>query len=185
MRSQDGIETAAMKRQPVGSVIFPSMHGRLRSGDVAVRGIELDAETRCVHYHTVLDIVAIRMKCCGEYYACRSCHDVLADHAPEVWPVTERDSRAVRCGACGTELTIAAYLAAEDRCVACGAEFNPHAATIARCTSRSMALERTATSFETRLETLREVPDVLLQTLQPGVPACCNVDGTGSPARDR
>ena len=40
----------------------------------------MDAETRCVHYRSALDIIAIKMACCGVYYACKDCHAALADH---------------------------------------------------------------------------------------------------------
>jgi uncharacterized CHY-type Zn-finger protein len=91
-----------------------------------VRGIELDAQNRCAHYHTLLDIVAIRMKCCGVYYACKDCHEALADHAVEVWPEREWNEPAVLCGACGTEMTIRQYLESASLCPACGVAFNPH-----------------------------------------------------------
>src|SRR5712664_59058 len=39
-----------------------------------VRGVEVDAQTRCVHYRSTVDIVAIKMRCCGVYYACKDCH---------------------------------------------------------------------------------------------------------------
>ena len=90
-----------------------------------VHGVALDAETRCAHYHSRLDIIAVKMRCCGVYYACRECHDELADHAPEVWPKAEWDQKAVLCGACGSELDIHDYLACESRCPACAAPFNP------------------------------------------------------------
>jgi uncharacterized CHY-type Zn-finger protein len=90
-----------------------------------VYGIDLDAQTRCCHYHSRLDIVAIKMKCCGLYYACRECHDALADHAAEVWPLSEWDQAAVLCGACGTELSVRQYLDCSSRCPACEASFNP------------------------------------------------------------
>ena len=90
-----------------------------------VYGIDLDAQTRCLHYHSRLDIVAIRMKCCGLYYACRECHDAVADHAPKVWPLSEWDQKAVLCGACGTELTVRQYLDSSSRCPQCAASFNP------------------------------------------------------------
>jgi len=53
---------------------------------VRVHGVGLDDETRCVHYHGPTDIVAIRHKCCGDYYACKDCHDALAGHPMEAWP---------------------------------------------------------------------------------------------------
>jgi uncharacterized CHY-type Zn-finger protein len=90
-----------------------------------VRGIELDAESRCAHYRSPLDIVAIKMACCGAYFACKECHAALADHALEAWPREEWQRRAILCGACGSELTIAQYIESSDRCPACGAPFNP------------------------------------------------------------
>ena len=90
-----------------------------------VRGLELDAQTRCVHYRSALDIVAIKMRCCGTYYACKDCHDALSGHAIAVWPRAEWNSRAVLCGACGVEMTIRAYLKSESQCPRCGAGFNP------------------------------------------------------------
>jgi uncharacterized CHY-type Zn-finger protein len=51
-----------------------------------VRGVGLDGQTRCTHYHSALDIIAIKMMCCGIYYACKDCHETLADHSIKVWP---------------------------------------------------------------------------------------------------
>lgn len=90
-----------------------------------VAGIDLDAETRCAHYHSALDIVAIKMKCCGVYFACKECHDALADHAAEVWPRSEWDRDAVLCGACGCELTVRQYLDCSNQCPHCASPFNP------------------------------------------------------------
>src|SRR6185312_10479305 len=90
-----------------------------------VRGVGVDSETRCAHYNTPTDIIAIRMKCCGVYYACKDCHEALAGHVIEVWPRAEWDRHAVLCGACGRELTIHEYLGSGYRCPACGAAFNP------------------------------------------------------------
>ena len=90
-----------------------------------VRGIDLDAETRCAHYRSALDVIAIRMKCCGVYYACKDCHEALAGHAIEVWPKAEWSRRAVLCGVCGEELSIAQYMESGSMCPVCGAAFNP------------------------------------------------------------
>src|SRR5580698_78413 len=83
-----------------------------------VSGIGVDPQTRCAHYHSPLDIIAIRMKCCGAYYACKDCHDAIAGHAIEVWPQSEWDQRAVLCGACGAELSIKQYLGCSNTCPA-------------------------------------------------------------------
>lgn len=90
-----------------------------------VRGIDLDAQTRCAHYRTALDIIAIKMKCCGMYYACKQCHEELAGHAIEVWPQAEWNELAVLCGACHGELSIESYMASGYACPSCGAGFNP------------------------------------------------------------
>ncbi|MDN5825451.1 MAG: CHY zinc finger protein, partial [Micrococcaceae bacterium] len=72
-----------------------------------VLGHVIDAQTRCTHYSTVLDVIAIRFYCCGEYYPCRLCHDqVPAQHKARRWPVAEHDARAVMCGVCDHQLGI-------------------------------------------------------------------------------
>jgi len=91
----------------------------------AVRGVTLDAETRCAHYHSGLDIIAIKMRCCGTYYACRECHDELAGHAAEVWPIDQWDQAVVLCGACGAEMSVRDYLSCANLCPSCQAPFNP------------------------------------------------------------
>lgn len=93
-----------------------------------VRGVDLDAHTRCHHYHGPTDIVAIKMKCCGEYYACKDCHDELVGHPIEVWPRTEWNLHAIFCGACHTELSIDQYMRCNSACPACRAHFNPRCA---------------------------------------------------------
>ena len=90
-----------------------------------VRGVALDPQTRCAHYHSPLDVIAIKMRCCGDYYACRACHDALADHAVTVWPREAWDQPAVLCGACGEQMSVHRYLACDSACPACGALFNP------------------------------------------------------------
>lgn len=98
---------------------------RIRYVKPLVHGVDLDGETRCAHWHSPLDIVAIKMKCCETYYACKDCHEALAGHAAAVWPRGERDEKAVLCGACGHEMTVRDYLACGDACPSCGAGFNP------------------------------------------------------------
>lgn len=88
-------------------------------------GIDVDAATRCVHYRSARDIVAIRMKCCGDYYVCKDCHEALAGHALLAWPRAEWNRKAVLCGACGREMTIGEYLECGSRCPSCSALFNP------------------------------------------------------------
>lgn len=90
-----------------------------------VHGVALDPQSRCAHYHGALDIIAIKMRCCGDYYACRECHDALADHPVALWPAAEWDEGAILCGACGDELSVRAYLSGDNRCPACQSPFNP------------------------------------------------------------
>lgn len=94
-----------------------------RSPRPRVLGAVVDDMTRCVHYRTEVDIVAIRFACCGEYYPCHLCHEEAAGHPAAQWPLAARDREAVLCGACGTELTVTAYLDAT-ACPECGARFN-------------------------------------------------------------
>jgi uncharacterized CHY-type Zn-finger protein len=89
-----------------------------------LRGVDADVQSRCEHYHGATDILAIKMKCCGVYYACKDCHFELAGHANEVWPMSEWDCAAVLRG-CGPELTIRQYMGCKSRCPNCGAGFTP------------------------------------------------------------
>ena len=91
-----------------------------------VAGVMLDAQKRCAHYRGETDVIAIRMMCCGTYYACKDCHDALADHAVVVWPRERWGELAVLCGVCSTQMSVRDYLACENRCPTCGASFNPH-----------------------------------------------------------
>ena len=90
-----------------------------------MRQARLDERTGCAHYRSERDIVAIRFRCCGEYYACYACHEALADHPAQVWPVAEFGEKAILCGSCGAELSIREYLECDSRCRRCGAAFNP------------------------------------------------------------
>ncbi|WP_229727496.1 CHY zinc finger protein [Sporolactobacillus putidus] len=93
-----------------------------------VRGIGTDGETRCAHYHTERDIIAIKFKCCDTYYSCYACHEALAGHPAKVWERDQFDEKAILCGSCGHELTIRDYMACGFSCPNCGALFNPRCA---------------------------------------------------------
>lgn len=96
-----------------------------RVAEHRVHGVGVDDATRCVHYDTDRDVVAIRFACCDRYYPCHACHDAVTDHERERVPRAAFDDSGVLCGACGTELSVATYLDADDACPACGHEFNP------------------------------------------------------------
>jgi uncharacterized CHY-type Zn-finger protein len=89
-----------------------------------VLGSPVDEQTRCTHYRTPLDVVAIKFRCCLEYYPCHLCHEESAGHPAVQWPVEEQDAEAVLCGVCRTELSAREYLAVHD-CPRCAAPFNP------------------------------------------------------------
>jgi uncharacterized CHY-type Zn-finger protein len=97
----------------------------MKSPTPEVRGLQLDAETRCLHYHSPLDIIAIKMACCNTYYACKDCHEALADHPIKPWPHTASNTHAILCGACKTELTIHEYMQSNNICPHCASAFNP------------------------------------------------------------
>jgi uncharacterized CHY-type Zn-finger protein len=90
-----------------------------------IKGKPIDAQTRCVHWHSELDVIAIKFKCCGEYYPCYECHEETAGHQAEQWLPSEFDQKAILCGRCNSELTIQAYLSAGHQCPTCQGAFNP------------------------------------------------------------
>ena len=92
---------------------------------VMVKGSTTDDQTRCIHYHSALDIIAIKFKCCQTYYPCYTCHQEEADHPPERWKEKEWNTKAILCGVCKTELTIQQYLDSNYNCPSCKASFNP------------------------------------------------------------
>src|SRR6266403_1060870 len=95
---------------------------------IPVRGRGLDSMTRCIHYRSAVDIVAIKLRCCRTYYACFECHQEEVRHLAQRWPADEFGETAILCGACQRELTIREYLNCSSVCPACGASFNPRCA---------------------------------------------------------
>jgi uncharacterized CHY-type Zn-finger protein len=61
--------------------VFWYLQGAHKAADT---GSEVDKESRCAHYHSPLDIIAIKMAYCASYYACKDCHELLADRAVRV-----------------------------------------------------------------------------------------------------
>jgi len=91
---------------------------------VEVRGPAVDPQTRCIHYGSPLDVVALRAPCCDAWYPCHLCHAAVADHPLEMIPRSEHHLPAALCGVCRATMTVPEYLAA-DACPSCGAAFNP------------------------------------------------------------
>lgn len=91
----------------------------------AVHGVDVDPETRCTHYDTERDVIALRFPCCDRFYPCFECHQAVTSHEPAQWSQGDDAEPAILCGVCGTVLSIREYLDSEDRCPACEAGFNP------------------------------------------------------------
>ncbi|WP_422124184.1 CHY zinc finger protein [Planococcus sp. X10-3] len=92
---------------------------------MTVIGLDVDPETRCRHYHSEIDQIAIKFYCCRKYYPCFECHAAVGCGHPQVWPKEQFAEKAVLCGACGYELSIEEYLACASECPNCSASFNP------------------------------------------------------------
>lgn len=88
-----------------------------------IGGFAVDDQTRCVHYHSAEDVVAIKFECCRTYYPCFLCHAEGARHPASVWPVEHWDDHALMCGVCRHEMSINTYLGVTS-CPSCGAPFN-------------------------------------------------------------
>jgi len=104
-----------IETEQIGSVVIQG---------TPVFGVGVDPMTRCRHYHGDSDIIAIRFKCCGQFFPCHLCHE-LAGHPVDKWSPSEFDVKAILCGACGTHLSINQYMRSEFLCPECGAGFNP------------------------------------------------------------
>jgi len=92
---------------------------------VPLRGVRVDAQTRCAHYPSPRDVIALRCGACEVYVPCHLCHEATADHPLAPWPRDRFDEPAVLCGVCRETLTAREYLASASDCPRCGAAFNP------------------------------------------------------------
>jgi uncharacterized CHY-type Zn-finger protein len=95
-------------------------------GKTRIYGTLLDQVTRCIHYNTIKDIIAIKFKCCEKYYPCIYCHNEAENHEVQVWLKDEFYHKAVYCGECKSELTITEYLNNPAHCPKCQSIFNPN-----------------------------------------------------------
>lgn len=59
-----------------------------------VRGLTIDDETRCTHYNGPNDVVALKFKCCGDFYPCYECHAAAVTHPIERWIVVAAGTEA-------------------------------------------------------------------------------------------
>lgn len=96
----------------------------MKIANVTIHGA-IDHETRCDHYHTEKDVIAIKFHCCNTYFPCYYCHEKHGCGERSVWPKQYFDQKAILCGSCKTELTINEYLTGNNKCPSCKALFNP------------------------------------------------------------
>ena len=61
--------------------ILPILKSTIKG--INIYGKTVDNQTRCQHWHSELDVIAIKFKCCEKYYPCFSCHEEEADHEPK------------------------------------------------------------------------------------------------------
>ncbi|MGT2908167.1 CHY zinc finger protein [Streptococcus dentiloxodontae] len=94
---------------------------------VAIYGLLVDRQSRCQHYQTDLDIVALKCFGCQRYYACYLCHDTLENHSYQAYPSSYSRDKAVVCGVCYYEMTIEHYQKSK-ACPNCQSRFNPNCA---------------------------------------------------------
>ena len=91
---------------------------------VQAQGVLVDDESRCVHYHTDKDIVALQCYECQKYYACYQCHNALETHTFTPYPLSLKEDRPILCGSCKKILTYEEY-SKKSSCPYCKAAFNP------------------------------------------------------------
>src|SRR5699024_8847876 len=90
---------------------------------VKIHVLTVDDESRCTHYHTPLDIIAIKFKCCNKFYSCYKCHNENENHEIIRWEKDEFDEQAIICGVCNQTRSTNDYMLSEV-CQHCSAIFN-------------------------------------------------------------
>lgn len=90
-----------------------------------VLGKTVDEQTRCKHYHSKRDIIAIKFPCCDTYYPCYQCHQECTDHPAKKWSQHQFDELAILCGVCTKEFTIHEYMELDSCCSQCRSTMNP------------------------------------------------------------
>jgi uncharacterized CHY-type Zn-finger protein len=116
-----GLEPTSMTSPP----LFESPTPRKIPPDI--HGVDLTPLTQCAHWHSPLDVIAIKHACCRKFYACISCHNALeSSHEPAVWKREDWNEAVVFCGNCKRVWSVQEYMAGkESRCEGCGAGWNP------------------------------------------------------------
>ena len=91
-------------------------------------GVNTHGQSRCAHWHSDLDVLALQSPCCSKFYACATCHDALEDHPLQPWPAdTKLSTKVLLCGVCEATFSAGQYLSGDKFCPdpACAAPFNP------------------------------------------------------------
>lgn len=96
---------------------------------IEVKGKPVDDHTRCVHWHSQLDIIALKFKCCESYFPCYECHKETAGHEAKRYNLRENpDLKCILCGNCNAEMTFSQY-SSSLKCIDCNSKFNPACAS--------------------------------------------------------
>ncbi|MFL4356214.1 CHY zinc finger protein [Streptococcus uberis] len=93
----------------------------MKAKNLPFLGMALDEQSRCYHYHSENDIVALKCQSCQKYYACYHCHDSLEDHL--FVATNSQESYPVMCGVCQHLLSLKDYQ--KGYCIFCQNPFNP------------------------------------------------------------
>ncbi|MDW3648542.1 MAG: CHY zinc finger protein [Bacteroidia bacterium] len=95
-------------------------------GGQRVQGLELDSQSRCVHWNSELDIVALRMPEDEAFYACYECYEAIHHTLPPRWKKEDfEEAKSILCGQCGTVMSVRTYLDSKNHCPSCKSSFNP------------------------------------------------------------
>ncbi|KAI5959805.1 HOT13 [Candida pseudojiufengensis] len=92
---------------------------------ITIKGQLVDNQTRCIHYHTPVDLIAIKFKCCPKlYYPCFKCHEELNNHSIEKYDIKDKTEEVIICGNCFNTMTIENYINCNSKCPYCKSIFN-------------------------------------------------------------
>ena len=91
---------------------------------IQAHGLLVDDESRCVHYHSVKDIVSLQCYECRKYYACYQCHNAMEMHVFSPYPLALSEDQPILCGVCKRTMTFQEYQE-QIACSYCSAPFNP------------------------------------------------------------
>ena len=62
---------------------------------IKIKGQLVDTHTRCSHYHTDVDVIAIKFLCCPTYYyyPCFKCHQESNNHEAKRYPISTTNEK--------------------------------------------------------------------------------------------